>query len=368
MAERDERGMPDSGLLFRVGGQIFDLGEALAGGNMEFRNSALQSLVTLFQTNAMASLGSVDDAAQNDPLVDAAVIALLKGWHLTTGEVQDEPTANTTLARLRDIHQALIHYSEASVDTGVATGGTNTTIVDTDKDWEADIWQNALAEVVVAGVSYIRACTGNTNDTVTIAALDPADPTLQVSSGDTYKLKIPINVQDIERIGGTTQTGADWTPLLQAIGLVGDAAETDPTENATSIALLKGLLTALTDGSQTTTLSGKTVSTDTVTIAAAASLSDAVDLETSTLMAVIMPAAWDAAGLTFEVSHNGTDWVDLYNEFGELLVTVADTDRYIHLTPAEWVGVRHVKVRSGTSAAAVAQAAERVITLVVKEL
>ena len=114
--------------------------------------------------------------------------------------------------------------------------------------------------------------------------------------------------------------------------------------------------------------SGKTVSTATVTIDAAASLSNAADLETNTLMAIIMPAAWDAADLTFEVSHNGTDWIDLYNEFGEALVTVADTDRYIHLTPAEWVGVRHVKVRSGTSAAAVAQAAERVITLVVKEL
>jgi hypothetical protein len=130
------------------------------------------------------------------------------------GEVQASPTSNTVLGRLKDIKDALALSTEASVDAGIATGGSNTTVTDTAKSWEADCWKNALVEVVVAGVHYLRFASGNTADTITIAAL-PGGVT--VALGDTYQCKIPVHVTDIERVGGTTQTGRDWSLDFKAL-------------------------------------------------------------------------------------------------------------------------------------------------------
>lgn len=107
------------------------------------------------------------------------------------------------------------------------------------------------------------------------------------------------------------------------------------------------------------------------TIADDASLSGAVDLGAGkVLVAIEMPADWTAADLTFQVcsTSDGT-YQDLYDQNGtEKNVKVA-ADRFVGLDDGSfWLGVRYLKVRSGTAASAVAQdrAAGTVINLITK--
>lgn len=103
-----------------------------------------------------------------------------------------------------------------------------------------------------------------------------------------------------------------------------------------------------------------------VTIANGASVSAFVDLEAQTLVGIHMPAAWTAAGLTFQVSEDGVTYDDLYDAAGsEKTVSVA-ASRYIYTIPSDWVGIRFIKVRSGTAGTPVNQGAARTIQLVTK--
>lgn len=101
-------------------------------------------------------------------------------------------------------------------------------------------------------------------------------------------------------------------------------------------------------------------------ILSGASLGAAVDLAEQRLHRIAMPAAWTVAGLTFQVSADGVTFNDLYNETGEYALTssVVGASRSIVLDQAIFYGIRYLKVRSGTGAAAVNQAADRTLTLV----
>lgn len=104
----------------------------------------------------------------------------------------------------------------------------------------------------------------------------------------------------------------------------------------------------------------------TATILNGASLSAAVSLLSQRLVAIIMPAAWTAAGLTFQASDDGTNYYNLHDGAGtEVSLTVA-ASRYVRLTPADWSRIRYLKVRSGTSGVPVNQGADRAIILLTK--
>lgn len=118
---------------------------------------------------------------------------------------------------------------------------------------------------------------------------------------------------------------------------------------------------------------GRTIkgTTKTAVIAAGASLSGEVDLEGYLLAGIIIPGAWTAANLTFQVSPtSGGTYVDLYDDAGnEVTVTVGGASRGIGVdllagVLAQW---RFIKLRSGTTGTPVNQAAERTLTLVLKE-
>ncbi len=93
-------------------------------------------------------------------------------------------------------------------------------------------------------------------------------------------------------------------------------------------------------------------------------LTAAIDLGTARLAAILMPAAWDAAQLTFQASADGVAWVDLYDASGNEVVVEAAADRAIVVPVNDFLGVRHLKVRSGTAGVPVNQAAPRTLTLV----
>jgi hypothetical protein len=99
----------------------------------------------------------------------------------------------------------------------------------------------------------------------------------------------------------------------------------------------------------------------------ATGLSAAVDLAGKTLLGYIMPATWIAAGLTFQTSPDGVvAYNDFYDNTGTEISHVVAASRFVRVNPADWVGVRFLKVRSGTAAVPVNQTASRDIILVTK--
>lgn len=109
-----------------------------------------------------------------------------------------------------------------------------------------------------------------------------------------------------------------------------------------------------------------TTTNGTATIAAAASLSDAVDLGSNRAHALVIGGAWVAAAITFQVSLDGVTYNDLNDMAGE--VTVASgavaANKAIVLDASKLAPYRYLKIRSGTSAAAVAQTGGATVTVV----
>jgi hypothetical protein len=119
---------------------------------------------------------------------------------------------------------------------------------------------------------------------------------------------------------------------------------------------------------QPTMPAGVRFTTQTVTIANGASLSNEVDLETKTLIAIDMPASWTAANLTLQASVDNSTWDNVFDSLGTEVTITAAASRFILLNPADFVSVRYLKVRSGTSGTPVNQGGARTITLIVRAI
>ena len=108
-------------------------------------------------------------------------------------------------------------------------------------------------------------------------------------------------------------------------------------------------------------------SQDIAVIAEGTSQSDAIRKPGYHIVGIIMPAAWTAADLTFQVSDDGgTTFRNVYWDWGPEMVVDAAASMSIELSP--FVGLHNIdqlKVRSGTAGVPVAQAAERLILLAV---
>jgi len=101
------------------------------------------------------------------------------------------------------------------------------------------------------------------------------------------------------------------------------------------------------------------------TIANSASLSAALDLGTNRLAQIVIPSSWTTADLTFQTSADGAVYNDFYDAQGsEYTVTVGGASRSIGVSLADFIGVRYLKVRSGTTGTPVNQGGQRVLTLV----
>ena len=108
----------------------------------------------------------------------------------------------------------------------------------------------------------------------------------------------------------------------------------------------------------------------TATIASGAAVSDEAIINDYFVTGIHMPADWTAANLTFQAaSEPGGTFYDVYDSDGTELAVTAAEDRSIGLTSAESAvlsGFRVIKVRSGTSASPVNQAAARSVVLILK--
>ena len=110
--------------------------------------------------------------------------------------------------------------SEISADQGVASGGSNTTLVDFTKGWEVNMWTDAILQVVIGIIEYHRHIVSNTNDTLTINALPGV---IAVVAGCEYSIKreinplLPISRAIVHNVAGYIAAadilGADLAPL-----------------------------------------------------------------------------------------------------------------------------------------------------------
>jgi len=99
-----------------------------------------------------------------------------------------------------------------------------------------------------------------------------------------------------------------------------------------------------------------------VPIASGQSLSAAINLGGRIPCGFFIPAAWTAAGLTFQGSPDGVTFVDVWDATAEVTVA-AVVSRYVSADPLKFYGLNYIKVRSGTGASAVSQAGARVVTI-----
>ena len=121
-------------------------------------------------------------------------------------------TDTGNLTKLDEVIAAIRNIMEASVDTGIATAGTVNDITDTAKDWPVNGFTNLVVEITEGkGKGQIRRIASNTADTLTV------DPDFAIAPDDTSQYRIAFfgkMASDITHIGGTAQTGRDWSKDL----------------------------------------------------------------------------------------------------------------------------------------------------------
>lgn len=105
----------------------------------------------------------------------------------------------------------------------------------------------------------------------------------------------------------------------------------------------------------------------TSSIANAGTLGGAINFGTQRPGRIVMPAAWTAANMSFDVSADGVTYGPLYDQNNsEVNFTSANVvaGRQVVLDPVVWNSVQYVKPRSGLNGATVAQGAQRDIVFV----
>lgn len=115
--------------------------------------------------------------------------------------------------------RGLVTISGTVLVSGIATGGSNTTLQDNTKDWEVNHYEDALLRVTIGATTYERYIVSNTADTLTINALPGG---VFVSAGDAYEIvetANPLNplaraeVHNAAVVAATDILGAALAPI-----------------------------------------------------------------------------------------------------------------------------------------------------------
>ena len=99
--------------------------------------------------------------------------------------------------------------SEEALEHGVATGGTNTTLVDNTKGWQVNIWEDAIVAVEIGGIEYHREIDSNTNDTLDFTTHPLPGP---VVAGCPYTIRRVVSPGEVHIDPFTDNTGANIAP------------------------------------------------------------------------------------------------------------------------------------------------------------
>ncbi len=85
------------------------------------------------------------------------------------------------------------------------------------------------------------------------------------------------------------------------------------------------------------------------------------------LFSIVMPDAWTAANITFQMSPDGgSTWANLKDKDGNEINAVAGASDCIVLDHTLFASFQHLRLRSGTSNTPVNQAAVRTVRLILR--
>ncbi len=105
----------------------------------------------------------------------------------------------------------------------------------------------------------------------------------------------------------------------------------------------------------------------TVTIALGTALSGIIDLGAQRLALIQTPAAWTAANFTFQVgigsNVDSLTFANMFDNTGNEYTVTAAASETILVPFADFIGIRYLKIRSGTNGTPVNQAADRILML-----
>jgi hypothetical protein len=105
------------------------------------------------------------------------------------------------------------------------------------------------------------------------------------------------------------------------------------------------------------------------TIANGTSLSPAIAIGAKGFCGIVMPAAWTAAPITFQVSSDGTTWNELFDMAGNpvMVASASAAAGQTAMVDRDLLrGAVLFKLRSGTVGSPVNQAADRVLGILVR--
>lgn len=131
----------------------------------------------------------------------------------------------------------------AALLKGIATGGTETTIVDTSKDFDTAAFATKIAKVTIGNIEYYRAISACAGDTITITTIqDAAGAIAVVGSGLDAEGQVTISVAEgtggdytVQFVSGTGVSSASSVTFDVASGLLTVTSPTDVDENPVGI-------------------------------------------------------------------------------------------------------------------------------------
>lgn len=204
----------------------------------------------------------------------------------------------------------------------------------------------------------------------------------RVTSDGTYATNTSLSVRMIARSAAAGKDASDTLApyldgieaLLASLNTYVDGLEAGQTGIASALTVIQGYIdtletlvaavTAAVNSTQTVRVD-QTLYAATAVIANGESLSGAVDCSAGRLGRIVIPATWTAANLTFQGSYDGSNYANLYDEAGtEYTVTVGGAAREIKVPVVDFLSVRYLKIRSGTSGTPVNQGGARTLNLV----
>ena len=352
------------------------LRNSILGVNNKTLSDLLTQLITMSSNKTLADivtqLSNVTvTSTVNPPNLDLA-ITTLRDSITKTGE---------TSKTLADIVTALssVTITNSALPTGASTSAKQDTIISHVDGIETSLTTllakdfatqstlaQILAKIIASPATEAKQDTLIAKDFVTQTTL--AQILSKIISAPSTEAKQDTIIGHVDGIETalTTLNGKDFATQTTLAAILSKIIESPATE--AKLEAVRALLA----GTLNTNITNRTT-TKTATISSGTSLSTEVDLEGYQLAAIEMPSAWDAAGLTFQGSStsNGT-YKDIkangleVTEPGSNLTATAGVINSIDVNAMALAPIRYLKIRSGTSASAVNQTANRTLTLILK--
>lgn len=206
-------------------------------GTYEFSDDTIEWVDGFYKFDFWAKLGGVKAPTTDDILaVTQNRIKINDDTIYSTFQTTDVKTV------VEDAANSIIAALGVTIGAdyeGVATGGSNTTIVEALAMWNVNIWASTgdlenlcIVESAASGERYGSKIVSNTNTTLTVGALAGG---YIVVAGDKFYIKRNSNAVDVKSIGATAQTGIDLGVQIPLINTKLDTVESSLTDIETDI-------------------------------------------------------------------------------------------------------------------------------------